>query len=126
MKKVIATFGERLRELRIAADKSMGEVARALNITAVYYSEVENGKKNPFPPHTVDYRKLAEVVGGKQSELEELALTERNRHGIALKPKTKSTQQMAILLARCINENLLDDTEVQEINSVLQKKGIKR
>ena len=119
-------FHERLRDLRVNAGKSMGEVARALAITTVYYSEVENGKKNAFPPHKVDYRILAQTVNGDQGELERLAIEERERHGIALKPKTSSTQEMAILLARCINENLLDAQGIAEINKVLkrsQKRG---
>ncbi len=124
MKAKQKAFHERLRELRLDAGRSMGEVARALNITTVYYSEVENGKKNAFPPHKVDYRVLAELVEGDQAELERLAIEGRKRHGIALQPKTSSTQEMAILLARCINEDLLDDDSVAAINSVLQKKGI--
>lgn len=97
----------------------MGEVARALAITTVYYSEVENGKKNAFPPHKVDYRILAQTVNGDQGELERLAIKERERLGISLKPKTSSTQEMVILLARCINDDLLDDHQIAKINQVL-------
>jgi transcriptional regulator with XRE-family HTH domain len=121
-------FSSRLRELRIAADRSMGAVARAIGVTTVYYSEVENGRKHPFPPHSVDFRKLAEVVGGDQAELEALAARERlaamapKHSGISLKPRSERTQGIAVQLARCINEDLLSDAEIEAINQVLQRK----
>lgn len=41
-------FGDLLRRLRRKADKTLGDVARELGISAVYLSDVERGNRKPF------------------------------------------------------------------------------
>ena len=43
-------FGERLRQLRIRSDLSMGEAARALGVSTVLYSCLENNKGAQITP----------------------------------------------------------------------------
>lgn len=113
------SFAERLRSLRIAADRSMGEVARALGLTTVYYSEVENGKKHPFPPDTVDYGKLAGILNAERSELERLSLEGRSKLGLSLKPKRPQDFEIALALARRLNDSSLTAEEIAKIRSIL-------
>jgi transcriptional regulator with XRE-family HTH domain len=42
------SFGELIRKSRRANNKSLQDVADALQVTAVYVSEVERGKRPPF------------------------------------------------------------------------------
>jgi transcriptional regulator with XRE-family HTH domain len=42
------TFGELLRQLRVAAGKSVGALARHLGVSVVYVSDVERGRRGPF------------------------------------------------------------------------------
>lgn len=117
--KSTTSFAERLRSLRIAADRSMGEVARALSLTTVYYSEVENGKKHPFPPATVDYGKLAGILNADRYELERLAQEGRSKLGLSLKPKRAEDVEIAIALARRLNDSSLTPEEIAKIRSIL-------
>jgi transcriptional regulator with XRE-family HTH domain len=41
-------FGDVLRQLRRKADKTLGEVARMLDVSTVYLSDVERGNRKPF------------------------------------------------------------------------------
>lgn len=66
-------FGDRLRELRIAADRSMGEVARWIDVSITDYSKVENGQTLPWEPATVNYHALAQILGCDADELLDVA-----------------------------------------------------
>lgn len=116
------TFHQRLRELRIDAKKSMGHVARAIGVTTVYYSEVENGKKLPFPPHKADYRLLAEAVNGNREELEVLAAAGRLSQGVSIKTNQR-THNFAVMLARRLNDDSLEPDQLEEIERILEKKA---
>jgi transcriptional regulator with XRE-family HTH domain len=41
-------FGEVLRQLRREADRTLGDIARLLGVSAVYVSDVERGNRKPF------------------------------------------------------------------------------
>ncbi len=100
----------------------MGQVARAIGITTVYYSEVENGKKLPFPPHTIDYGALSEAVGGDREELEALATEGRASMGVSIKTTNKRAQGVAVTLARRMHENSLDDEQLDAIERIINEK----
>lgn len=71
-------FGETLKRRRLGLGLSMGQVARALGISVVHYSRVENGKEHPFPSAgKVDYEVLAKLLGADAAELLALAHKER-------------------------------------------------
>jgi transcriptional regulator with XRE-family HTH domain len=53
-------FGDLLRKLRRNADKTLGDVARALGISVVYVSDVERGNRNPFSTERI--LKVAEFL----------------------------------------------------------------
>jgi transcriptional regulator with XRE-family HTH domain len=42
------TFGDLLREFRRQKDKKLGDLARLLNVSTVYVSDVERGNRRPF------------------------------------------------------------------------------
>jgi transcriptional regulator with XRE-family HTH domain len=46
-------FGRMLKEERGRAGRSMGEVARYLNVSVTYISDVERGVRTPFTPERV-------------------------------------------------------------------------
>lgn len=43
-----APFGAAVKQARLAAKKSQGDVARYLDVTVTYVSDVENGKRTPY------------------------------------------------------------------------------
>lgn len=63
-------FCQMIKVAREAKRLTMTHMACELGISVVYYREVENGEKQPFPPAgKVDYAKLAKVLGLKKGEL---------------------------------------------------------
>lgn len=113
------TFGKVLRDLRVAADKSMGEVARALGISTVYYSEVENEKKPPFPQGKVDFQVLARFLSTNQDELEKAAVSERQKVELVLDKANADKIKMATVLARRLHDDSLTQDQINQINEIL-------
>ena len=54
-------FGELLRQFRREADKTLGDVARLLDVSSVYISDVERGNRKPFARERI--LKIAEFLG---------------------------------------------------------------
>ena len=113
-------FGEKLKELRVSAKKSMGFMARTLGISTVYYSEVEGMKKKPFSSR-VDYDLLANTLNTDKTELIELARIERSKLNLDLFTKTHEIAHLALQFGRLVDEDSLTSEQIQEIKEVLQR-----
>ncbi|WP_044933708.1 helix-turn-helix domain-containing protein [Pseudacidobacterium ailaaui] len=61
------TFGEQIRDLREAKDISVRELARQLNVSAAFLSDVELGRRHPSDEIM---RKMAECLGTTPEELQ--------------------------------------------------------
>ena len=53
-------FGDALRKARQSADKTLGDVARLLDVSIVYVSDVERGNRRPFNNERII--KIAEFI----------------------------------------------------------------
>lgn len=63
-------FRQMISSARELKKLSLTHMAKKLDVSTVYYREVENGEKPPFPPAgKVDYAKLAKLLGLKKSDL---------------------------------------------------------
>jgi transcriptional regulator with XRE-family HTH domain len=72
-------FSNVLKQAREAQGLSMREVARRLDISVVYYSDVENSIKPPFPPGgKVSYAVLGDVLGVDRDALESISGRDRD------------------------------------------------
>ena len=72
-------FSNVLKKAREAQGLSMREMARKLDISAVYYSDVENSIKPPFPPGgKVSYATLGDVLGVDREALESISGRDRD------------------------------------------------
>jgi len=60
-------FGRLLRKLRIEAGRSIGEVARHLDVSTVYISDVERGVRAPLTPERI--LQGAQFLGVKPGQL---------------------------------------------------------
>jgi transcriptional regulator with XRE-family HTH domain len=60
-------FGKLLRKLRIEAGRSIGEVARHLDVSTVYVSDVERGVRAPFTAERI--LQTAQFLGVKAGQL---------------------------------------------------------
>jgi len=75
------TFGERIRELRLAKNLTLRDVAAQVDINFTYLSKIENAKLDfsEYPSEKL-IRKLALVLGGEVDEL--LLLAQKVPDGI--------------------------------------------
>jgi transcriptional regulator with XRE-family HTH domain len=107
----------------VAAGKSMSEVARAIGVTTVYYSEVEMGRKRPFSSANIDFVRLASELQIDRLELEELAATERGTVEFRLDGKAPHVRRLALLMASKLTEGALTEEEVQSLEAALTNKA---
>lgn len=68
-------FGEVLRQLRRETGKTLGEVARLLNVSTVYLSDVERGNRKPFTRERI--LKICDFLEKDADELLQAADRER-------------------------------------------------
>ncbi len=69
------SFGDRLRELRLARERTQQQLADALGLSGAYISALEGGRK-PAPPRMV-VEQLARALGVDADDLWGTARTER-------------------------------------------------
>lgn len=114
-------FGDLLFEFRTKARLSMGQVARELGMSTVYYSEVEHSKKKPFTHKKVDYQKLADLLGADKELLEKTAKRERLKMsmGTFLNDIKPMDRDVMLRLARKIDDDSLSDEQIRKINEAL-------
>lgn len=89
------TFGGFVRDKRAEHSLTLGFVARAIEVTPSYVSDVERGRRAPFPDRKLPA--LAEVLRVPVDELVELARLSR---GITLDSRSREHQDAALALAR--------------------------
>jgi transcriptional regulator with XRE-family HTH domain len=111
-----------LRQSRIRQQKTMGQVARDLGITVVYYSEVEAGKKAAFPDGKVDYRVLAESLGVAEFTLKRSAEMDREKRQIIKAfGCTGETADLAVAFGRRLTNNDLTEKQKTRIRRILNE-----
>ena len=111
------SFRKLIRSLRKGTGKSMSQVARENGISPMYYSEVEGGRKPPFPPGKFDYTKLAETLNGCDRDL--LLAAVKKRGSIEVHPVSESQRQTAVMLASKLSD--LSPETLDEIQRLLDE-----
>jgi transcriptional regulator with XRE-family HTH domain len=107
----------------------MGQVAREIGVTTVYYSQVENGKMPPFPAGKVSHMRLAEAlsidparVNELATELQILAADTRGRLEFNVEKAKPNAKHMLVTLGRMVDENTLTDEVIARIQKELEGK----
>ena len=62
----VKTFGEYLKDLRLAKKASQGKLAAAIGKTTMYISNIEKGKNNPPDESQLEKIVVALELGGKE------------------------------------------------------------
>jgi transcriptional regulator with XRE-family HTH domain len=116
------TFASFLRRHRIASEKTMGQVARELGITVVYYSEVEAGRKPAFPDKKVDYTTLASAIGTTEAHIKRIAAVDREKRQILkMFDCDHSTADLAVAFGRRLSKNDLNSKQIDKIRKILNE-----
>lgn len=114
-----SNFGAYLRQKRIAAGRSLREVAEAVGISHVYLGEVERGVRGPLKPE--HWNALIECVPGlTREELEHHARTSRPLE-IDLADAPPRYQNLALALERRLKRRDLSRSDIARLLKVLRR-----
>jgi len=118
---VARTFGEYLRAKRVAAGRSLRQLADALGITHVYLGEVERGKRRTLP-ESYWPALVREVPGVTVADLQ--AAADRSaRVSIDPAQHVDEVRDLAIVLARKLATNEITNDEARKVLRILQGEG---
>jgi transcriptional regulator with XRE-family HTH domain len=113
-------FGDVLRELRRKADKTLGAVARMLDVSSVYLSDVERGNRKPFTRERI--LKIAEFLDVDAHEL--LKSADRERGVIEYDIKKASSPREAEVVGDLVTglaRGGVSDKQLREIQDILKE-----
>ena len=111
------SFGSSLRRLRENANKTLKELAAVMNVSVVYVSDIERGRRNP--PQGEKLKQIAQFFGIDVNELEDLANKERKRVELNLDSRTETVSDAALVLAR--RWDTITDEEASKILKIFNK-----
>lgn len=111
------TYGELLRELRKQKRKTLGDVARALDVTVAYVSDVELGRRNPLArEQTLIVAELFEIDA---TELLRAAVATRRRLELDLSKTGAAGVEHAATLAR--EWPTFDEADFRQLHEALRE-----
>jgi transcriptional regulator with XRE-family HTH domain len=106
------TFGDWIREARVARDLSLRELARLLKIAPSYLSDIENGRRIPSEEVT---RELSRVLELDFDELMAVA----GRVGVDTERYLRRTPAAGALF-RKISEGRLSDADLRRLDKTVE------
>jgi transcriptional regulator with XRE-family HTH domain len=119
MEKEIKTLGDRIRESRVQKEKSLRQLAKDLDVTPSYLSDIENNRRVPAEAVLL---KISRVLEINFNELMSLA----GRFGEKAEKYVRK-QPMAVQLFRRIAEENLDEEKLKHLIDLVEKeKGEKQ
>lgn len=113
----MVSFGAKVRKIREQKKISMADVAKAMNASVVYVSDIERGRRNP--PVGEKLHQMAYILEIDPKEVEEWARKERLKVELDLGARTDQVSRAALMLAR--RWDTLSDEEAGEIINILNK-----
>ncbi|WP_322354451.1 helix-turn-helix transcriptional regulator [Dehalococcoides sp.] len=113
MENEVKTLGDRVRDTRIQQEKSLRQLAKDLNVTPSYLSDIENNRRVPAEAVLL---KISQVLKLNFNELMSLA----GRFGEKAE-KYVRRQPMAVQLFRRIAEENLDEEKLKRLLDQVEK-----
>jgi transcriptional regulator with XRE-family HTH domain len=114
-------FGDIARDARVAAEKTLKEVADALGYTVAYLSDIERGNRNP--PTADIARKWASLLGADPDRFEWYAQLDRRSIEFPVNRDDLDavSNRVALTLARKWRD--LSDERLEEILEIAERDG---
>ena len=110
------TLGERIRELREQKDLSLRELAKKLDLSPAFLSDVELGRR--FPSDDV----LAKIAKHLDQSVEELKAFDTRPPMEALKRLTSSNPLMGVALRRVVEKNVSASDLIELLKKIEKRK----
>ena len=102
----MSTFGETLRQLRIAQDLGLRETASKVGISPAYLSRIERGKELPPKPDII--KALARALATDPDVLFRLSASTDPDITELLKERPKVLELLRIVMAKHLSDEQLD------------------
>jgi transcriptional regulator with XRE-family HTH domain len=111
------TLGERIRELRMERDFSLRELARGLEVSAAFLSDIELGRRYPSD------ELLGSIARKLRAPVEELRALDNRASIDELRRRATVDPQYAFALRKMVEKNLTPDEILSLVN---QARGANR
>lgn len=111
------TLGERIRELRQSADKSLRELAKEVEVSAAFLSDIELGKR--YPSDDV-LRKIAKRLG---TSIEELSEYDSRPPLDEMKRKSFTSPVYGFALRKLVEDEVSGEELIKMIDRQKKRKG---
>ena len=108
-------FGKLLRKTRKDAGKSMGDLARHLQVSVPYISDVERGNRSPFIQGRL--LEVARFLGSDPARLLGAAAREKGAFELDAASVTEKAREVGAALAR--GWSGLSDEDLEKIRAIL-------
>jgi transcriptional regulator with XRE-family HTH domain len=118
-----SAFGQLLRAHRQRRRLSMSAVARALEVSVVYYRDVESGTRRPFSRVRIDFAVLAKTLGTDADELQRAAAGERGQLELDLRGMNADMQNLAVMFANCVSKRRLAKATIEQLRQAMRRAG---
>ena len=113
------SFGDALREARVAKGITYREIAEYIKKTISYVSDIEHNRK--LPPDLETVRKIEEFLGIRDSYLSKIASMARRKAPANLAQRLRARPLLSELLLRA--DDLSDQEVKQWISDMENKEG---
>lgn len=110
------TLGERIRELRQAADKSLRELAREVSVSAAFLSDIELGKR--YPSDDV----LEEIAKRLRTSIAELREYDSRPPLDEMKRKSFTSPTYGFALRKMVEENVSGEELLQMLQRLKKRR----
>lgn len=114
-------FGDALRKSRRAANKTLGDIAKLLDVSVVYVSDVERGNRKPFANDRI--MQIAKFLKVDPTPMLDAASAER---GFIEYDITKAKPLEAAVVAGLVSglaRGGVSEDQLKKINKILNKGG---
>jgi len=109
----MSDFGKMLNKARLKRGLSLGQLAKHMGVTAPYISDIENGKRAPFPIKLETYAKLENMLAVPTVELIKQAAKDPSRRFFELEVGNNQIETL-VLFAQCCERGLTAE-EIKKI-----------
>jgi transcriptional regulator with XRE-family HTH domain len=112
------TFGRLLRSVRERAHRSIGDLARHLDVSVVYVSDVEKGRRAPLTLPRI--LAAAEFLGVDPEQL--VAAAAKSKGAFVLDAETASPKRMEVGAALMRGWADLSEEELEQISTIVSRR----
>ena len=119
----MSKFGETLRELRVAQELGLREMAGMIDISPTYLSRIERGKESPPKPEVI--KALARVLAADPDVLFRLCPSTDPAITSLLKERPKVMNLVRLIMDEALSDDQIDRIQTYIENDILVNRSFR-